>query len=515
MQLLLVGQTYHILDRPNSHVLNSTLRSAACKSIFLILLASVMHCQSWNRFWDTNPVISAVSPASNTSVRNTKVSYTFSELCASASITWTATGGSVDANSPHIRALVGAELTAGAHNSISITNDPSLRDGAVYSLTFTCTGASGAQATPVISSNVAYIPATASKVYGQFGSFTCNVSDNIGNCTSGGVTKSANGLNQPNAIAFDAGGAYIADKGNNRVLYFPNGSTTATRVYGQGGNFTTGIPNSGGITANSLSTPTAVATDANGVYIVDRGNNRVLYYIGTSTTATRLYGQVNGYTCGLVNGDAACGTSAITDQSLGQPEGIAVDANGVYIAEFSNHRVTFYPGTSTTAARFYGQTLSTGGAPNNGGLSSSSLQNPYRVSVTSDGVHIVDYGNNRVLFYPGTSTTATRVYGQGGSFISGTANNGGISANSLSSPSGIAIDSLGVYIADFTNNRVLFYPGTSTTATRVYAQGGSFTTGTANNGGLSAQSLNQPVWVATDSDGVYIMDTSNHRGLFY
>jgi len=55
-------------------------------------------------------------------------------------------------------------------------------------------------------------------------------------------------------------------------------------------------------------------------------------------------------------------------------------------------------------------------------------------------------------------TTATRVYGQAGSFNSGIANNGGISADSLWAPFGFAIDSTGrVYIADSGNNRVLFY----------------------------------------------------------
>ncbi len=50
-------------------------------------------------------------------------------------------------------------------------------------------------------------------------------------------------------------------------------------------------------------------------------------------------------------------------------------------------------------------------------------------------------------------------------------NNGGITANSLKSPSGGFVDSSGVYIADVGNMRVLFYSGTSTTATRVYGQG--------------------------------------------
>ncbi|HOW83526.1 MAG TPA: hypothetical protein PK573_13265, partial [Spirochaetota bacterium] len=80
--------------------------------------------------------------------------------------------------------------------------------------------------------------------------------------------------------------------------------------------------------------------------------------------------------------------------------------------------------------------------------------------------------------------TATRVYGQGGSFTSGTANNGGISADSLSRPGCVVADSDGVYVADINNHRVLYFEGSSTTATRVYGQGGSFTSGTDNNGGI-------------------------------
>jgi large repetitive protein len=64
-----------------------------------------------------------------------------------------------------------------------------------------------------------------------------------------------------------------------------------------------------------------------------------------------------------------------------------------------------------------------------------------------------------VLHYPRGSTTADAVYGQGGSFTSHDWNHGGISATSLYNPSGVAVDSSGgLYVADTSNNRVLYYP---------------------------------------------------------
>ena len=107
--------------------------------------------------------------------------------------------------------------------------------------------------------------------------------------------------------------------------------------------------------------------------------------------------------------------------------------------------------------------------------------------------------------------------GQGGLFSTNSANNGGVSAASLNGPQSVALDSnSNLYVADTYNNRVLFYPSGSTTATQVYGQGGSFTTSTANNGGVSATSLNNPYGVALDSGGnLYVADYNNNRVLFY
>jgi hypothetical protein len=83
---------------------------------------------------------------------------------------------------------------------------------------------------------------------------------------------------------------------------------------------------------------------------------------------------------------------------------------------------------------------------------------------------VTDFANNRVLVYSGNSTTASQVFGQQGSFTSGVI--GAVTAATLNFPSGIKVSTSGfVYIADFGDNRVLMYPPGSTTATKVYGQG--------------------------------------------
>jgi Bacterial Ig-like domain (group 3)/NHL repeat len=348
--------------------------------------------------------------------------------------------------------------------------------------------------------------ATADRVYGRNGSFSENGT---------GTTS----LNRPISVAVDStGGLYVADTLNHRVLFFASGSITATRVYGQSGNFTTGEINKGGLSADSLHQPTGVEVDATGVYVTDRFNNRVLFYSGfVDTTADRVYGQPDFISDTANNG-------GISATSLNNPSEVVVDATGVYIADTLNSRVLFYSGfVDTTADRVYGQPdFATNSA--NGGLANpttNTLNLPEGLAVDSDGlnsndgVYIADGFNYRVLFYPTTEITATRVYGQNGDFTTRVENNGGISANSLNIPTGVSVAGTEVYIADHLNNRVLHYAGTSTTADRVYGQGGSFTTNFVNSGGLSDDSLYEPYQIALEGGGIYITDGSNNRVLHY
>ena len=102
------------------------------------------------------PVISATAPASSARVNNTQVSYTLSETVATGSITWTRTGGTADGGSPHVQALDGTELNIGAHNNITLTNDPTLVNGTIYTMTFDATDAAGNVATTVTNTNITF-----------------------------------------------------------------------------------------------------------------------------------------------------------------------------------------------------------------------------------------------------------------------------------------------------------------------------------------------------------------------
>ena len=410
----------------------------------------------------------------------------------SANVVCTPTSGTFDS------ANVGSPRTVSATLTLSGTASANYTLGAAGTTTLSTAVTNAATST------------TASAVYGQAGAFT----------TAAISATSSDSLSSPRGVAADANGnIYVADRDNNRVLFFPFGQSTATRVYGQGGSFTT---NAAGLSAGSFTTPNRVTIDSAGLYVSDAGNNRVLFFPGTSTTPTRVYGEGGSFTSSTFN------ASGINADSLGSTRGIAVDAAGnVYIADAGNNRVLFYPAGTTTATRVYGQngSFTTGLVNNTGGvagvISAESLNQPNGLRLdTAGNLYVADQSNNRVLMYPAGQTTATVVYGQGGSFATGTANNGGVSASSLNIPSNLALDGgNNLYVAESNNNRVLFFPAGQTTATAVYGQAGSFTSNLINNTAgvantVSATSLRAPNSVDLDFAGnIYISDATNNRVL--
>jgi len=376
------------------------------------------------------------------------------------------------------------------------------------------------------------LTATANNIFGQPTPF-------LNGCNQGGL--SANSLCNPHGVALDsAGNLYVVDSSNSRVLEYdtPPANTTANFVFGQGGVFTTNTCNQGGLSANSLCLPLGVGVVIGGaqsgnVYIVDRSNNRVLQYdtplITGLTTASVVLGQFD-FTHNSPNSVDAGAFSA--------PSGVAVDKSGVppnrlYVADSNNHRVLGYLNAATflsgaPADLVIGQPDFFVGLCNNGGLNASGLCTPKGVAVDAAGnLFVADQSNHRVLQYtnpfaacgglfPCVGAGADVVFGQGGVFTTGGCNQGGLSADSLCNPQGVAVDAAGnVFIADFSNHRVLAFTG-ATTATVVFGQGGVFTTQLCNQGGLSPISLCNPAGVALDSAGnLYVADQSNSRVLEY
>jgi sugar lactone lactonase YvrE len=372
--------------------------------------------------------------------------------------------------------------------------------------------------TSLIAASSAPNDTTADRVFGQGGSFTSDF------CNPGGT--SAASLCFPTGVAADASGnVFVADFQNNRVLQFNTplaSDTIADRVLGQGGSFSGGGCNTGGV-GSGLCGPVDAAVDGAGnVYVADRNNNRVLEYnapLSTDTVPDRVFGQAGNFSTSTCN---LGGTSA---GSLCSPGAVHSDSAGnVYIVDGNNHRVLIYQNplsTDTIADRVLGQSDSfSSSACNAAGLSNpptaATLCLPSGVAVDGSGnVYVADASNNRVVQYDVpllTDSVADRVFGQGGSFTSDGCN------ASLCAPQAVALDANGdLYIVD-AHSRVLVYdsPLTDQAADRVFGQPDLNSFGCNQGGTPNADTLCYSHDATVDASGnLYIADQSNNRVLEY
>jgi sugar lactone lactonase YvrE len=175
----------------------------------------------------------------------------------------------------------------------------------------------------------------ADRVYGQGTS-----GNSQANFTSSERGNGASGLNDPRDVVVDSSGLYVADSGNHRVVHYVLGNPIADRVYGQPDFAAASILANQGLanpTVATLNKPTQVALDSSGgLYIADRNNNRVVYYPPHTQTgandpeAVRVFGQRGFTTSG----------SSTTASSFHGPGGVAVDTSGnVFVLDIFNQRV--------------------------------------------------------------------------------------------------------------------------------------------------------------------------------
>lgn len=337
-------------------------------------------------------------------------------------------------------------------------------------------------------------------------------------------------------LALDAAGnLYVTDLFLDRVLVFRSPLTTdgvADLVLGQP-DFTTvspcNSPPSGNLPADRLCAPTSVAVDAAGnVWVADYFHQRVLEFdspLTTDAVPDRVLGKRGSFTS-----DAhACNGTRPSRDLFCSPRSVAIDSQGaLWVAEESNRVVRFNTPLAAGALPdlVLGQVLFNQGMWNL--VDARGFLSPQGIVVdpasSPSHVYVADTVNNRVLGWRdardlAAGRPADLVLGQGG-FFSSRCNNAGLSARSLCSPNGLAVDGMGnLYVADTGNNRVLAFDSPFTSdrvADEVFGQGGSFTSALCNNGGVSAGSLCSPFGVAVDRQGnLYVADKTNHRVLLY
>lgn len=461
--------------------------------VFIVMLQCGIHCNSLVSELDRirnkhsspvtpeNPVttsaISIVYPYENKALFFQDWPYTFTPTL-SAIITGCAISPALPAGltiSPATCAIAGTPTSAQGATNYTVRATNAEREG-------------------VVTVTLTVVASAASRVYGQ--------SDFI----SGSVNPTNNdSLANPFSLTVTNTGVYVADAAYHRVLFFPGVDTIASQVYGQPDFISGAFP--GSPNQSSLKLPRGVAVDPNGnIWIADRANHRVLRYTPGTSAADGLIGQ-SSYATGISGGCDA--------QSLNAPDAVATDASGVYVADTLNHRVLYFPTLNPgvalpSATRVYGQSSFMNCTANAGGIGAATLNTPGSVSVIATGIFIGDRANNRVLFFSGSDTNASRVYGQP-DFISSA---GAATQTGLNLPRGISPTEFGIFIADTGNNRVLFFRDATTTASVVFGQNGSFLTSGGNLGGIAANYLSTPSGVSFQ-DGLYILDLSNNRLLFF
>lgn len=182
---------------------------------------------------------------------------------------------------------------------------------------------------------------------------------------------------------------------------------------------------------DQLYNPTGIARDSSTgtLYIADQANNRIMQYLAGASSGT------------VVAGGYGQGTNS---SQLNLPAGVYFDStsNSLIIANTgANNIVRWVLGANSW-------TLLIGDANGSAGTSSTLLNNPMDVVLDSMGnIYVADTYNERIQFF---------IAGQSnGTTIAGTTSSSGNTANLLSGPYSITLDSqLNIYVADHSNYRV-------------------------------------------------------------
>ena len=363
-----------------------------------------------------------------------------------------------------------------------------------------------------------------------------------------GTAMASSKLNWPMGLASDsAGDLFVADFDNSRILEFPIASgtnygisMTADDVYTIAGNWggSQGHSGDGGpATSAFLSEPQGVAVNSSGVYIADTDNNRIQEVAaasgsqwGQSMTANDIY-TVAGNSAGNsgISGNGTAATSAL----LSFTESISLSSSGdLYIADSGNNRILELPqasgtqwGISMTGDDIYtiaGSATGASGSSGDGGVATSAKVNqPWFIEVDNGTqLYIADTNNNKIREVArsthtewGQSMTANDIYTIAGTGTAGFSGDGGAATSAtLNAPAGFGIDgSFNIYVADANNNRIREISSSSFEISEVAGNGYTLSS-TGDSGSAVGSGLESPDASVADAQGdIYIDDFQNNR----
>lgn len=313
----------------------------------------------------------------------------------------------------------------------------------------------------------------------------------------------------------------VPDVNNNRVLIYKSPFSTnqnAEAALGQPDFTSSGA----GGTATTMNQPSDVTIDPSGnILVAETSNCRVTQFRSPFTTgmsASLVLGQPDLTTvaCNLGGPPPASATN------LSAPTGVASTAAGnIVVADNNYNRVLIYAAplsNGMAAGTALGQVDLASSACT---TSSTGMCGPVGVATDPSGhIWVADTGNNRVLRFTApfsTNMAADLEVGQpsGTAFTSSGANNGGLSASSLDTPVSVVSDGSGaIWVADENNNRVLRFAPPFTngmSATTVLGQPDF----TSNASGIAANALSAPQGFQLMSDGLFVGDSGNNRTIFF
>ena len=254
---------------------------------------------------------------------------------------------------------------------------------------------------------------------------------------------------------------YIADRYNNRIQKYKKDSSIGET-----------LPN---LSSPTLAGPANIFLDSNeNLYIADAFHHRVLFWNKSTNSTTKIAGTG-------VAGNAA--------NQLNHPYGITrdINANILYIADYSNHRIMAYS-LNTNSCYVV--------ATNN----NSQLNLP--ISIYFDSISgtlfVSSIGSHQMFQWIFQTNRWQLIAGR----TSGTS---GSDSMSLNGPLGFTFDPMGnLYVVDIYNHRVQFF--------FVNQLNGTTIAGVTSQIGSNSTLLNYPYDVILDSQlNIYVSDNQNHR----